>query len=109
MRIFVSLLLTLFVAVAVPAFAETPSFNVVIKDHTFSPETTIVPAGEKVKLIIDNQDPTPEEFESRDMNREKIIKGNTKKTIFIGPLKPGAYRYFGEFHEDTARGTVIAK
>lgn len=84
-------------------------YEVVIKDHKFMPEEIIVPAGEKIKLIVKNEDPTPEEFESHDMNREKIISGNSKATIFIGPLKPGKYHFFGEFNMDTANGYVIAK
>lgn len=84
-------------------------YEIVIKDHKFSPETLKVPAGEKIKLIVDNQDPTPEEFESHDFNREKIIAGNSKATIFIGPLSAGTYKYFGEFNEATAQGVIIAE
>ncbi len=84
-------------------------YTIVIKDHKFSPAEITVPAGEKIKLIVDNQDPTPEEFESHDMNREKIIRGNKKATIYVGPLKPGKYHYFGEFNMETANGYIIAK
>jgi len=90
------------------SFAAKPTFTITIKDHQFSPKELIIPANEKVKLIIENQDPTAEEFESYDLNREKIVTGNGKITIFIGPLKPGEYKYFGEFHEDTAQGIIIA-
>jgi hypothetical protein len=84
-------------------------FTIVIKDHKFVPETTIIPANQKVKLIIDNQDMTPEEFESYELNREKIISGGKKGIVFIGPLKSGTYPFFGEFNMDTAKGNIIAK
>lgn len=29
--------------------------------------------------------------------------------IFVGPLKPGRYPFFGEFHEKTAQGVLIAE
>ena len=58
---------------------------------------------------MENQDPTPEEFESYDLNREKIVKGNAKITLFIGPLPPGVYAYFGEFNPETAQGKIIAE
>jgi len=90
------------------SYAKRAVYTITIKDHLFSPKELIVPANEKVKLIIDNQDPTAEEFESYDLNREKIVTGNGKITVFIGPLKPGEYKYFGEFHEDTAQGIIIA-
>jgi hypothetical protein len=80
-----------------------------IKDHQFEPTTLTVPAGQKVKLTVKNLDPTPEEFESHELNREKIVPGGGTVSIFIGPLKAGEYPFFGEFHEDTAKGVIIAK
>jgi plastocyanin len=80
-----------------------------IKDHRFTPAELKVPAGKKIKLIVDNQDATPEEFESHDLNREKVIAPKSKATIFIGPLKPGTYKFFGEFNQSTAQGAVIAE
>ncbi|HJW26289.1 MAG TPA: cupredoxin domain-containing protein [Rhodocyclaceae bacterium] len=43
------------------------------------------------------------------MNREKVIPGNRKGVVFIGPLKPGKYPFFGEFNSKTAQGVVIAE
>ena len=91
------------------ALAETKEFTIVIKDHLFVPAETKIPAGEKVKLIIDNQDSSPEEFESHDLSREKVISGNSKGIVFVGPLKAGTYKYFGEFNEATAQGVIIAE
>lgn len=85
------------------------SRTIVIKDHRMNPAEVQVPAGQKIKLLIDNQDPTPEEFESHSLNREKVIPGNSRATIYVGPLKPGSYEFFGEFHEATARGRIIAR
>lgn len=94
---------------AFPALAETPEYEIIIKDHKFEPAELTVPAGQKIKLRVHNQDPTPEEFESHDFSREKIINGNSKATIFVGPLEPGKYHYFGEFNMDTANGYIIAE
>lgn len=90
------------------AFAED-SVNLVIKDHQFHPAVLEVPAGKKIKLVVENKDATPEEFESHDFHREKIIQGNSKAVIFVGPLKAGEYGFFGEFHPKTAQGKLIAK
>ena len=95
--------------VAGGAMAETQEFKLVIKDHRFHPAEVVVPAGKKVLLVVENQDSTPEEFESYDLHREKIIAGNKTAKIFIGPLKPGRYSFFGEFNEDTAQGVVVAE
>lgn len=103
-------LLTLaLVIAATPAFAETKEFPITIKDHKFSPDVVEIPADTKVKLVVKNEDTTPEEFESHDMNREKVIPGGSTANIFIGPLKAGEYKFFGEFNEATAQGKVVVK
>jgi len=103
--------MALIAAVALPlsARAETREFTIAIKNHRFEPSELTVPAGQKVKLVIDNRDATPEEFESHDLKREKVIAGKTKAVIWVGPLRPGKYRFVGEFHEATAQGVLIAK
>lgn len=89
--------------------AEVPMFEIIIKDHLFYPDELVIPANTKVKLLVKNQDATPEEFESYELNREKVIPGNTQAIIFIGPLKPGVYPFFGEFFPKTAQGRIIVK
>ncbi|WP_370530622.1 cupredoxin domain-containing protein [Pseudoalteromonas tunicata] len=88
-------------------FAEN-SVEITLKDHLFYPSRIEVPAFKKVKLIIHNQDDTPEEFDSFDLNREKVIFAKRKVVIFIGPLQPGEYHFFGEYAPNTAQGTVVA-
>jgi cupredoxin-like protein len=88
---------------------EKFEFALIIKNHRFEPAEIVVPADKKVTLVVHNQDPTPEEFESHSLRREKVIPGGGKASIFIGPLKPGRYEFFGEYNEKTARGAVIAK
>ena len=92
-----------------PVQAGKPVFEIEIRDHLFHPSEIIVPANTKVKLLVYNRDPTSEEFESYELNREKVIMGNRKAVIFIGPLLPGEYPFFGEFHPETAQGKVIAE
>ncbi|GMU47021.1 MAG: cupredoxin domain-containing protein [Pseudomonadales bacterium] len=96
------------VAVQVGA-AEPAEVKLVIKDHKFVPAEVRIPAATKVMLVIENQDPTPEEFESHDLHREKVIAGNRTAKIPVGPLKPGSYKFFGEFNQDTAQGVLIAE
>ena len=86
-----------------------PEFTLVIQDHRFQPEELTVPAGQKIKLIVENRDATPEEFESHELNREKVIAGKSTATIFIGPLSAGRYPFVGEYHEKTAKGVIVAK
>jgi len=99
----------LFITLLLPLSVWAAEYTLVIKDHKFVPAELTVPAETKIKLRVDNQDPTPEEFESYSLNREKIISGRRKATIFIGPLAPGRYEFFGEFNPKTAQGVIIAK
>ncbi len=92
-----------------PALAADDEMTLVIKDHRFVPAEFKVAAGKKIKLIVHNQDASAEEFESHELNREKIIAGGAKATIYVGPLKPGRYPFFGEFNPATAQGAVIAE
>ena len=80
-----------------------------IKDHRFTPTEIKIPANKRVQITVVNEDPTPEEFESHEMKVEKVIPGKSKGVVRVGPLKPGRYPFFGEFHEATAKGTLIAE
>jgi len=91
------------------AWAADAEAALVIRDHRFEPAEIRVAAGQKIKLVVHNQDATPEEFESHELNREKLIAPGTKANIYVGPLNPGRYPFFGEFHEKTARGAVVAE
>jgi len=103
-----NLVLTLLL-LPVMALAADAEVVLVIKSNRFAPAELHVPAGKKIKLILDNQDASAEEFESYELNREKVIPANTRGFVFIGPLTPGRYPFFGDFHQQTARGVVIAE
>ena len=94
---------------ATAAAAQDAEVKIVIREHKFEPEEVTVPAGKKIKLVIENQDATAEEFESYELNREKVVPPKGQVSIFVGPLKPGRYPFFGDFHKDTAKGVLIAK
>ena len=96
-------------ALAPLASADDPTFEITIKDHKFMPAEVIVPAGQKLKLVVKNDDASAEEFESKALNREKVIAARSQATIFVGPLKAGEYGFVGEYHEKTAVGKLIAK
>lgn len=93
----------------ITVFAVDGDYSLTIRNHQFVPDKLIVPAGEKIKLVISNEDSTPEEFESYTLNREKVIPGNSRASVYLGPLESGKYEFIGEFHETTARGVIEAQ
>ncbi|MBB5186695.1 hypothetical protein HNQ57_000956 [Zhongshania antarctica] len=94
---------------ATSVWAEKPSFNLEIREHLFTPAELRVPANTKIKLWVYNRDSTPEEFESYELNREKVILGGQKALLFIGPLPAGEYPFFGEFNPKSAQGKIISE
>ena len=87
--------------------ALAQDFSLTIKDHKFDPAELQVPAGKEFTLKVVNSDVTAEEFESDDV--EKLIAGGQSATITLGPLDAGRYEFHGEYHEDTAKGALVAK
>jgi plastocyanin len=102
-------LLFMFALLPALALAADLEYRLTIRDHRFEPSELRVPAGKKIKLIIDNQDGSAEEFESHELKREKVIPAKSTASVFIGPLSPGRYPFVGEFHEKTANGVIIAE
>ena len=99
----------LLITLLLPFTAHASDYMLRIKDHQFQPVELKVPSGTKIKLLIENQDATPEEFDSHALNREKVIAGHSAATIYIGPLTPGRYPFVGEFHDTTAQGVIDAQ
>jgi len=96
--------------VAGAARAEDPSeAQLILSNHQFAPQELTVPAGKKIKLTVINKDATSAEFESDELGREKVIPANGQIYVYIGPLDPGTYGYFDDFHHATTSGKIIAK
>jgi plastocyanin len=97
-------------AAAVSAHAaDSAELALTIKDHTFDPSQLKVAAGTPIKLTVKNLDATAEEFESKPLQVEKVIAGKASAIIRLKPLAKGSYAFVGEFHEETAKGVLIAE
>jgi hypothetical protein len=105
------LLLALLSLASTQAISTEPEFVIQIKNHQFIPAELHIPTGVKVQIILDNQDDTPEEFESYSLNREKHVPPKSRVTLFIGPLVAGRYLYQGEDRVDgaAALGVIEAR
>lgn len=103
----------LLAAAALPArgdeLHELPDYELLIRDGRFIPAIVEVKAGVKFRLRIRNEGPGPEEFESTELKKEKVLPAGASSNLIFQPLKPGSYPFFGEFHPQTAQGRIVAK
>lgn len=110
-RIRPTLLLVLAACTASPFVraADLPVIELTLQNGHFVPATLKVPAHRKFKLRVINRGPAVEEFESSDLNREQIVVPGRSIIVYLGPLEPGRYRFFGDFHPSTAQGVMISE
>ncbi len=97
-------------SVTSPAAAdELLVVSLTAKHGRLYPATLGVPAGRRFKLEIRNEGPGPAEFESLELRKETVLAPGVTRAVVFAPLKPGTYKFFGEFHPDTAQGRIVAK
>ncbi|GAN79040.1 cupredoxin domain-containing protein [Acidocella aminolytica] len=94
-------------ATALPAMAAP--LHLVLESHHFTPDHITVPAGKRFKLLVTSHDTTPDEFESPDLRVEKILMPGQTITVMAGPLSPGRYKFYDDYHPESAHGIVEAK
>jgi hypothetical protein len=88
---------------------ELPTFRLLMKYGRFEQVEITVPANTRFKLVLHNEGPQAEEFESLELKKEKVLAPGATSFLVFAPLKPGSYRFFGEFHPDTAQGRIVAR
>ncbi|NWA03286.1 cupredoxin domain-containing protein [Pseudomonas gingeri] len=93
------------IALAAETIDDAP-ITLVLENHHFTPSTFTVPADKRFRIQLTSHDNSVDEFESYDMKFEKIIVPGGTITVFTGPMHPGTYSFFDDYHPDDAKGTV---
>ncbi|MFE8070278.1 cupredoxin domain-containing protein [Marinobacteraceae bacterium S3BR75-40.1] len=96
-------------ALALPAWAGLPNYDLQLKDGELSPQPLHVKAGERFKISLHNAGSGPAEFESDDLRLEKVLSPGARSFVVVYPLKPGEYDIFDEFHLPESKGRIIAE
>lgn len=88
--------------------AASGTQRLMIHDGAFEPDTLTISASQTVRMMVQNKDATPVEFESYDFNREKVIPGQTELPLYLDPLESGTYGCFDDFHPGS-KGKLIVE
>ncbi len=88
---------------------DMPTYRLVIKDGRLFPTTLEVAANTKFRLEVRNEGPGAAEFESIELKKELVLAQGVTRNLVFHPLKPGSYKFFDEFHAETAQGVIVAK
>ncbi|MBU6445244.1 MAG: cupredoxin domain-containing protein [Alphaproteobacteria bacterium] len=94
--------------ISAAAAAPPQDVPLMIRNQAFQPRTLTIPAGRTVKIVVTNRDVAPAEFESNDFNREVVIPGQSAVPVYVGPLKPGKYGFFNDFHPENTGTLLVA-
>ena len=97
------------VAGSIPPAQAQAEIVLIVENNRFQPEEVKVKAGAPFVLVITNRDKAPEEFESHDLRIEKVIPAGKTVRVKVPALKPGVYGFVGEYHEQTAKGRIVAE
>lgn len=99
--------LTLSFAVAQADDAMTVKLT--LKDKAFTPAEITVPAGKAFVIEFTNENASPAELESADLQIEKVAPAKSTVTVKVKALDKGQYAFVDEFQEDDAKGVITAE
>ncbi len=108
--LFASLAATVLAMLAVPAtWAAENLPEVRFQKGRFEPMSLSVPANQPVQIKVVNRGDSAIEFESFELNRERVVQPGQTITVYLRPLSAGTYHFFDDFHHDAGQGTLEAK
>jgi len=95
-------------ALARGAWADDAMIVLAVRDGGFDPRQVEGPTGARIRLEVTNQTSSAIEFESFELNRERVVQPGQTVTVYISGLAPGPYEFFDDFHQ-AWRGTLVIK
>ena len=103
-----ALALGLLLAFAATARGEERSIALAVAEHGFAPPEIEAAAGERLRLEVTNQTAVAIEFESFELNRERVVPPGQTVAVYVSGLSPGRYEFFDDFHQER-RGALVVK
>ena len=90
--------------------AEDETLPVVrFHDGRFEPDELVVKAKTPFRLRVVNATQDAIEFESFELNRERVVLPGAEIVVYLPALDPGSYKFFDDFHHGAGEGTITAR
>jgi len=78
-------------------------------DGAVEPGELVVRAQTPLRLRVVNETRDAIEFESFELNRERVVQPGAEIMVYLPALDPGSYKFFDDLHHGAAEGTITAK
>jgi len=101
----IALLLAL-VALGTPARADDAGVQLDVTEAGFAPAEIRGPAGERIKIAVTNRTAAAIEFESFELNRERVVQPGQTVSVYVSGLDKGRYEFFDDFNQ-ARRGVLV--
>lgn len=88
--------------------ADDHAVTIAVRDAGFDPPEVRAPSGSRVRLEVANETGSPVEFESFQLNRERVIKPGQRASLYLSDLAPGRYEFLDDFHRER-RGVLLVE
>ena len=102
------LVLAALLAAASSGRAEDLVIALAVEEGGFEPALVEAPPGARIRFEVANQSAAAIEFESFDLNRERVVQPGQKVTVYVSGLSAGRYEFFDDFHQER-RGALVVK
>ena len=73
------------------------------------PANLTLPANTPVKLQVTNAGDAVIEFESFELNRERVVQPGQTITVNLPPLSPGSYAFVDDFSDGAVKGQIVSR
>jgi hypothetical protein len=90
------------------ARADEVTVQLAVQDGGFQPAELKTPKQAKVRLEVSNETAVAIEFESFELNRERVVQPGQKVAVYLSGLSPGRYEFFDDFHHER-KGVLIVE
>ena len=97
----------IFIFWTLPVYGDAPVVRITIKNQKFVPDLLRLKANVPFDLEVKNEDGIPVEFESLDLNKEKMISPGKSVLFKFKALPSGDYEFFSDFGPKDLRGKII--